>query len=236
MGDFESRILGAEQISEDVRMLRLGVNGFNFKPGQSVKITFEKDGQKVSRPISIASSPTKKGFIEIAVKKYSQGALGRTIENFRIGDRIKLSGPIGSLVFEENSENVVLIAGGMGIMPIMSILRYILERKLPINVTLFYSCRTSRDIIFKKELEEMQRLNGNVKCILTLTGNEVSDAGGETGRIDAKMIMGNVKDTSSSVYYIAGPREMVVGISRILEDKLNVHKDNIKIEKLLFAK
>lgn len=236
MGDFESRILGAEQISEDVRMLRLGVNGFNFKPGQSVKITFEKDGQKVSRPISIASSPTKKGFIEIAVKKYSQGALGRTIENFQVGDRIKLSGPIGSLAFEENCENVVLIAGGMGIMPIMSILRYILERKLPINVTLFYSCRTSRDIIFKKELEDMQRLNRNLRCVLTLTGDGVSDGYGETGRIDAKMIRENVENTGSSVYYIAGPREMVVGISKILEGKLNVRKDNIKIEQLLFAK
>lgn len=236
MGDFESRILGAEQISEDVRMLRLGVDGFSFKPGQSVKITFEKDGQKVSRPISIASSPTKKGFIEIAVKKYSQGALGGTIENFRVGDRIKLSGPIGSLAFDENCKNVVLIAGGMGIMPIMSILRYILERRLPINVTLFYSCRNSRDVIFKNELEEMQRLNGNVKCVLTLTGSEVSGTSVDTGRIDAEMIKRNIKDTSSSVYYIAGPKDMVVGITKILEDKLKVRKDDIKMEKLLFAK
>src|SRR5205807_5794603 len=119
------------------------------RPVQFLTFDWLLDGQKLARCYSISSSPTQTGFVEITVKKQPEGCVSAFLnERAPNGLTVEASGPSGRFCFDERQhKSIVLFAGGSGITPIISMLRYIDDLCLDTQATLFYSVRAQRDII-----------------------------------------------------------------------------------------
>ncbi len=203
----------------------------NFKPGQFLMVGVEKkDGNNnltvSKRAYSIASSPLNENII-LTLKIYPKGVVSPILVNLKPNDRVELLGPYGYFIYEENNYDLALIAAGTGIAPIMGILSYVLEKNLPVNIHLLYSCKESSDIIFKNELLHLSKKHKNFNYIQTITRE--NNHNNKNGRIDKEFILSNL-DNLNKLFYICGPPDMVKDVEKILLE-LNVKKELIKTER-----
>jgi sulfoxide reductase heme-binding subunit YedZ len=98
---------------------------FIHRPGQYMSLTLNIDGQIVKRSYTIASSPAQRGHVELTIKRNPEGVVSRYMhDQLKVGDKIRIGAPAGKFFFDDHqSKAVVLIAGGVGITPLMSMLR-----------------------------------------------------------------------------------------------------------------
>ncbi|MEK6932763.1 MAG: FAD-dependent oxidoreductase, partial [Nanoarchaeota archaeon] len=124
----------------------------------------------------------------------------------------------------------VMLSGGIGITPLRSMIKYSLDKKLKIKITLFYSNKVPEEILYQKGLETFAK-NRNFTLISTITEPEESKESwkGLIGRIDANLIKKYVKDFDNKIFYICGPPKMVDLMQNILKE-MNIPQDQIKIE------
>jgi len=242
MDNCQLEVIEKKKLSPTAVCLRLGLNGkeFKFLPGQYVQAEIkleERKGFKIlnnqsriqKRSFSISSSPNEKKYIEFTCKAVPNGFVSvYTVCHSKVGDKFKIIGPMGNFIFNEKKtkKNLVFLAGGSGISPMISILRYISKNKIKLNVSLIYSSKTEEDILWKKEIEEISKRNKNIKSIFTLTQQQWK---GRTGRIDKELIESNVNKIKDTDFYIVGPPPFVEEMEEILAE-LGVKEDSIKKE------
>src|SRR4029077_3174423 len=141
------------------------------KPGQFLTFHLNIDGNRLVRCYSICSSPSIKDYVEITPKRTKDGYASAFLnERATPGLVITASGPSGQFYFDEKvHREIVLIAAGSGITPMIAMLRYIEERTLNVPVTLVYCVRTSQDIIFDRELTRLSNALPQFRLIITLS-------------------------------------------------------------------
>jgi ferredoxin-NADP reductase len=226
------------QETHDVKTFRLETGSslpFDFFPGQFIVLSFEffdpSKGRTVrkNRAFSISSSPTEKNYLEITVKK--TGRVSTYLhESVQEGDLLTVKNRAGEFYFQEGmAQELVLIAGGTGIAPLMSVVRYVAQRKLPVKMTLIYSNRTPADIIFQKELQNLESTNPLFRCVYTMTRSEGYSWRGLTGRIDQELLKRTIID-KQALFYICGPKAMIQATVGGLKN-IGVEASQIKIEK-----
>lgn len=208
-----------------------GVLPFSYLPGQFLTLTVAPDGKPVRRGYTIASSPTQHDYAEITVKHEEGGVVSGFLDSqIHQGDLLEFSGPSGSLTFTgRECKCILLIGGGVGITPLMSVLRYLTDRSWPGDIFLVYGCKTPRDIIFREELDYLQRRHPNLHVVLTVSNTNGSDWKGPTGRITKELIGQVVPDIVSRYVHICGPVPMMEATKSILAE-LGVPKDRVKTE------
>ena len=132
---------------------------FTFVPGQFLNVAFWIGGARMNRSYSISSSPTQRDYIELTVRREPRGAVSRHIDDLlKVGDQIEAGGPVGRFTFTgTEADSIVLIAGGVGITPMMSITRYLTERAWAGDIFFVYACRAPADFIFANEVAALQR-------------------------------------------------------------------------------
>ena len=124
-------------------------------PGQFMFVKFQRPGRPSElHPFTISASPLKTGILQATIKQ--SGNFTDTIDKTKPGDRARIEAPYGrfSLV-HDNPEKVLFIAGGVGITPCMSMLRYLSETEDDREVVLIYANDTEQDILFRDELEQL---------------------------------------------------------------------------------
>jgi len=179
---------------------------FDYNPGQFLEITVLGTGEA---PISLSSSPTRKGIVETCVRRMGRvtNALYRLKENSVVGIR----GPFGNgyPVEELKGQNVLMVAGGLGMAPIRSLLNYILDRRYEFNdVYLLYGARYPEDLLFKEELTLLSQ-RADVNCLLAveqsynLPGNPIWN--GKIGLVTDLFDYLPELDVSSTYAVICGP-------------------------------
>jgi ferredoxin-NADP reductase/mono/diheme cytochrome c family protein len=187
------------------------------KPGQFLTFDWLLDGQRLRRSFTVSSSPMQTGLVEITVKKTPQGCVSRFLnERATLGLTVEARGPFGRFHFDETiHKRIVLFAGGSGITPMMSMLRYIEDLGLDTEVTLFYSVRTRQDIIFGADLELLEERLPRLRRIMVLT--KADDRwGGEKGRISSDLVLKHLGDLSGRTYFLCGPQLFMQHIKGIL--------------------
>jgi ferredoxin-NADP reductase/ferredoxin len=205
-----------------------------FRPGQYLSLKVDVNGVRITRPYSIASSPTDvaNGFYEITIKKEENGFLTNYLwKNWDIGTKIESSGPEGFFFFERlrDLKNIVGIAGGSGITPFRSIAKAIIEGKIDARLTLLYGSSEEDDIIFYDEFKEMEKNNPTkIKIIHVLSCEEVSLEGCEKGFITGEII-GKYCDVHASTFFICGPQVMYDFIEKEL-NKFNLPVKRVRRE------
>lgn len=204
---------------------------FQYLPGQFLTLSASINGRSVVRAYTIASSPLNRTFCELSVKREDQGTFSRYLHDLiKVGDVIDVKGPSGLFVFTgTESQSIVLIGAGIGVTPMMSVLRYLISKSWPGRITLLFSCRDKKDYLFQDELEALARVSSNFKLLVTLTGNAGAGWNGLTGRISKELIDENIPDLSSSRIHLCGPITFMDGIKKILRE-LNVPPESIKTE------
>jgi len=181
-----------------------------FRAGQYIGLIVEINGVRTSRPFSLVSSPNQLAYYELGIRKKEDGFVSPYIfENARVGDIFEVTEPLGSLYYNPifHGKDLVYIAGGCGITPFISMLRDISEKAIPLNISLIYGCLTEKDILFRDELEDIQKRRSNIKTTFILSEPE-SDWKGECGFITRNKILKEIGSIKSKYFYIVGNRPM----------------------------
>ena len=202
----------------------------NARPGQFLTFSFLFDGKKVIRSYSICSSPARSGYVEITPKRVSQGCVSVFLnDRASVGMTVEANGPFGHFCFDESKHhNVVLLAAGSGITPMMAMLRYMDDLCLETTATLLYCVRTSSDIIFESELEQLRSRLKNFQYHVLLSQPH-AEWSGPRGHVSREFIEDTVKDLASPDFFLCGPPPFM-DASRAILTGLGVKPERIMQE------
>ncbi|MBD3391718.1 MAG: oxidoreductase [Chitinivibrionales bacterium] len=199
-----------------------GHDRFDFAPGQFHFLRFVegRDQPVEEHPFTIAGSPASEGVLVSSIKR--SGDFTSLIDRTRQGDRIAVHGAFGrfSLLLHPEETTVTFIAGGIGITPIMSMLRYMRDTGMDINAALLYANKTREDIAFADELRGMS--SGEHPVVKLTHFLEEPPAGweGQQGRITADHAgRFGAQPFAKSAFYICGPPPMMQGLLKGLKQK-----------------
>lgn len=220
----ELRVAKIIEETHDVRTFRLAEPGgaplpFAHHAGQYLNLSLHIDGERVNRSYTIASAPTHRDYCEITIKKASDGWASRHVhEMLAEGSLVKVSAPAGRFVFEgEGSSRVLLVAGGVGITPLMAMVRTLTDRTWRGRIDLVYSVKTRADIVFERELEELVTRFPDLHVTVTLTREpEDSDWRGERGQITRELLERVAPNLRGTPIYLCGPEPMMAAMMPVL--------------------
>jgi len=184
---------------------------FDYLPGQFLTLHIAPQGIPTKRSYTIASTPTWRDRIEITVKREDYGLVSRWLhDELRIGDEVEIEAPNGTFIFSgKEADSVVLIGGGVGITPMMSVARYLSETRWPGKVHLILGFRAPRDFVFRKEIAELRARNANLSVTVTMSKPGDEAWSGAVGRIDATLLASAVTDIATQRVHICGPPSMM---------------------------
>lgn len=205
---------------------------FNYLPGQFITVTVAPKGVPVKRSYTIASSPTDRDYCEITVKHEEKGTVSHYLHTqVHVGELLQLTGPSGQFTFtEKEGDSVVLIAGGVGVTPMMSVIRYLTDHSWKGEMYFFYSCKNEAAIIFREEIFYLQKRHPNLKsCIILDEPPAHQEQEYVIGRISKELMGQRVPDLTSRRIHICGPKPMMEAVKQMLAE-LNVPKENVKTE------
>ena len=189
-------------------------------PGQHVDIRLTaEDGYQAQRSYSVASAPEDDRLI-LTVERLPDGEVSPyLVDELRPGDRIELRGPIGGYFVWEASLGgpLFLVAGGSGIVPLMSMLRHRAASGAKAAARLVYSSRTWEDIIFREELQRLSAPSEGLEVFHTLTRTQPEGWEGYRRRVDAQMLAEITwPPANMPLIYVCGPTPFVEAVSRAL--------------------
>lgn len=211
----------------------------NYLPGQYFYFTLPKltypDPRGATRHFTLSSSPTEAPLIRLTTRIREQSGFKRALDELELGTTIEGEGPNGTYILDESEIGQhVFLAGGIGITPFRSMIKYCLDKNLEIKIHLIYSNSLPEEIAFRKELEGYSDLTANFKLDMTITQPEKSPTGWKslTGRIDENMITKLVPDykTLEPTFWVCGPPVMVEAMEQVL-GKLNISSGKVRSEK-----
>lgn len=185
-------ITATQHASARVKLFQLALESpVSFAAGQHIDIRLTApDGYQAQRSYSISSDPNSYDELELAIEKIADGEVSSYLHEYgSVGTQVEIRGPIGGPFTLKSGfkEPVLFIAGGIGIAPLMSMLRLRKSNANLENSALLYSTRTLEDLVFSNELFKMADQNG-LLFIPTLTRESPADwnqrSDNQTGRLD----------------------------------------------------
>jgi ferredoxin-NADP reductase len=219
-GPFLLRLVRITPQTPDARTLRFTVPGrqtIDARPGQFLTFSFLFDGKKETRCYSICSSPTRAGYVEITPKRVANGRVSVFLnDRAEVGMTVEAAGPFGHFCLDAtNDRSIVLLAAGSGITPMMAMLRYIDDLGLDTEVTLLYCVRTSKDIIFRDELEDLRSRVKHFRLHVLLSQPD-PEWSGARGRISREFVRNAVPEVGGRVFFLCGPPPFMEAAREIL--------------------
>ena len=204
---------------------------FTFVPGQFLNVAFWIGGARMNRSYSISSSPTQREYVDLTVRREPRGAVSRHIDDLlKVDDKIEAGGPVGKFTFTgTEADSIVLISGGVGITPMVSITRYLTERAWPGDIFFIYACRTPADFIFADEVAALQHRNPKLRVAVTMSRPEGTDWKGPRGHLTKELFTQTVPNPASRRIHLCGPPSMMDSTKAILTE-LGVPSDQVKTE------
>jgi len=202
---------------------------WTFKPGQFVQLSLPGLGEV---PISICSSPTRKAFFELCIRRV--GRVTAKIHELKPGDIVGIRGPYGNGFPVEKFEglDLLIVAAGIGMAPLRSVFLYAMDNRWKFgNITVIHSAKYGKELVFAKELEAMKDIAEaeNVKIILTTTRDP--EWKGLKGRASEHLDKVNV-DPSRCAVVICGPPRMYRSMfERLMKEGYDPRKIFVTLER-----
>lgn len=200
---------------------------FDFRPGQFFTLITDIDGRPVRRAYSASSAPGA-ARLEVTVKQVERGRFSTHVHRgLRTGDRLSVRGPSGAFhVDPAAAYDVVLVAAGSGVTPMMSIIRTLLAAPAAGRITLLFTNRGKEDVIFADELRRLENENpGRLAVTHVLTQ--------EHGRLDAAGVrawLTELRPPEDTRYYLCGPEALMDTVRHVLTE-LGVADDRVHHER-----
>jgi ferredoxin-NADP reductase len=165
---------------------------FAFRAGQHVDVRLTApNGYRAERSYSIASAPEGGQEFELAIERLEGGEVSPFFHDVAVvGDEIELRGPIGGhfIWSVEDGGPILLLGGGSGVVPLMSMLRHRAARDSSTSMALLYSARTDDELIYRDELVAMDSADNGFPLAFAVTREPARRAGDYSRRIDAAMV------------------------------------------------
>ena len=216
------RILDIGQVTHDVKYFRLQKpGGFSFIPGQATEVSVNMDGWREEKRPFTFTCLNENPYLEFTIKGYPERkGVTAKIHSLKEGDELIIRDVWGAIAYKDEG---YFIAGGAGITPFIAILRQLHKDNRLAGNKLFFSNKTTADIIYKDELQAMLGHDA-----VFITTDETSGPYEHT-RIDEEFLKRNIADFSRH-FYVCGPDAMVKDINDAL-GRLHASTDNVVFEK-----
>lgn len=235
MDTFRAKLLRRREVAERTMAFHFEKpGGFQYRAGQYVDMTLidppETDVAGSTRTFTLASAPYEE---ELVVATRMRGsAFKRVLERLGAGQEVMVEGPMGSFTLHTNaSKPAILLAGGIGITPFLSMAREAAHERLAHSAYLFYGNHRPEDAAYLEELGGIEKDNPRFHLIATMDDMPRSRMTwkGETGVIDAPLLRRHVETFHGPIFYIAGPPGMVAAMRQMLLEA-GVDEDDIRAE------
>ncbi len=179
-------------------------------PGDYLYVHASMNGKAVKRPYTPSSLPGITGHFDLTVKRYEAGLISKYLHEQKVGDAVLMSGPNqGGHWVEGMAKKVGFVAGGTGITPMISIIRWILTQGLDAELFLVFANKTEADIIFREEWNRNVREHSNFHCYHVLEQPPAGWSQG-AGRITEDVLRRHLPSPDSeTVVFLCGPPPMV---------------------------
>ena len=188
-------------------------------PGDFLYVHTTADGKAIKRAYTPSSLPGSTGFFDLTVKRYASGVVSKYLHDQRIGDSVLMSGPnTGGHWVDGMAKRVGFVAGGTGITPMISIIRWILTKHIDAELFLIFANKTEADIIFRQEWERDLRDYPNFHCHHIL---EQPPAGWRegTGRVTPDVLHRHLPPPGpDTCVFLCGPPPMVDALETTLKE------------------
>lgn len=219
------------QETHDVKTFRFvvpdgGEIPFIHFPGQYMNLTLSIEGQVVRRSYTLASAPTQRGHVELTIKRNPKGIASRYLhDKVKVGDRIRVGAPAGKFYFDDlKAEGVVLISGGVGITPLMSILRDLTDQAWGGKIYFVNAVRSSDDLIFANELVALVNRFENLQVLTYYSKTQPSTRDNvqvprwveKVGYIDAVGLSEFIPKLSELPIFLCGPDPMMQAVRQTI--------------------
>ncbi|MBI3751939.1 MAG: ferredoxin reductase [Chloroflexi bacterium] len=219
-----------------VRSFTLDLPGWaGHRAGQhlDLRLTAE-DGYSVERSYSIASEPERAGVVEITVERIPSGEVSPFLHEVVIpGDRLEVRGPIGGYFVWDAPLGgpLLLIAGGSGVVPLMSMLRHRARAGARVPTRLLFSSRGPDEIIYRVELDRLAAAGDGFAVAHTLTRQQPPGWTGYARRVDEAMLAEVLEPLGPTTRtYTCGPTALVETVANALV-RLGIPPDRIRTER-----
>ena len=188
------------------------------RPGQHVDVRLTADdGYQAERSYSIASAPDDPA-LALTVERIDDGEVSPWMsDEARTGDSFELRGPVGGYFVWDDSEPaaVLLVGGGSGVVPLMSMARHRARRRLRTRMRLLYSARSADDLLYRGELDAMAAAGDGFEVLYTLTRTVSAQWSGFRRRVDAQMLADvSYAERETSPAFVCGPTPFVEAVSK----------------------
>lgn len=215
-------LTAVETVTHDTKTFRFELPAdttLDMQPGDFLYVHATLDGKAVKRPYTPSSLPGTTGYFDLTVKRYGTGVVSKYLHDQRIGDIVLMSGPNpGGHWTDGMAKRVGFVAGGTGITPMISVIRWILAKKIDAELFLLFANKTDSDIIFRQEWERYVRDYPNFHCYHVLEQPPPGWSGG-TGRITSDMMQQHLPAPSpNTCIFLCGPPPMVDSLEITLKE------------------
>lgn len=226
--ELEAKIKEIIQRTYNVKSFRVEVAGeIDFQEGQFLQITLKTEPE-LKRYLSISNSPTERGYLEFT-KKVTESDFSRALNGLHIGDKVKIKYPFGNFTLNEAAGKIAFLSGGIGITPIRSICKFVVDKNSSMDIILIYANRTISDIAFKEDFDQMQKQYSKLKVVHVLSELS-SELVSKEGRVNSQIIQEEIPDYLERKFYLCGPPAMVEAMKKILSEELILPAKNIITE------
>ncbi len=203
----------------------------NFKSGQYFEWTLghkRPDSRGMRRFFTISSSPTEDQ-IKLGIRMDEKSSsFKKALLNMNPGQKIYAGNLAGDFILPKTDGKLVFIAGGIGVTPFRSIVKYLIDKNQSRDIVIFYSNRDLENFVYKDIFELAKNIG--IRTIYLLTkGAEEKSWNGYVGRLTPEIIKKEVPDYNERIYYISGTNEMVEGYKNLLK-KLGIKSHKIKTD------
>jgi len=220
---FTAQVEAIKDLTHDVRRLDLRLREpktISFKPGQfvSFEVPHPHRGRLVTRPYSIASSPSRPDAITLLFNLVLGGPGSTYLFSLKGGEEARFKGPAGHFhLREDHGHELLFVATGTGIAPIWSMLLANAERPDPRPATLFWGLRSQRDLYYREELAALASKTPKMTALLTLSRPEAGWSG-NSGRV-LRLIEEGITSVKNLAVYLCGNSAMIADATSLLRKK-----------------
>jgi cytochrome-b5 reductase len=216
------RLTAVETDTHDTKTFRFELPAdatLDMLPGDFLYVHATIDGKAVKRPYTPSSMPGTTGFFDLTVKRYESGTVSKYLHDQHIGDAVLMSGPnSGGHWVDGMAKRVGFVAGGTGITPMISIIRWILARRIYAELFLIFANKTEADIILREEWNRALREHRNFHCHHVLEQPPPGWPEG-TGRVTSEILKQHLPAPAlDTCIFLCGPPPMVDALEATLKE------------------
>lgn len=215
-----------------------GPPGLDYRAGQHLTLVMDVDGRTERRCYSFSSSPASTDLPSITVKRMPDGLVSRHLhERLQQGDTIDVTEPAGDFTLETDpaaSRHFVMVAGGVGITPLISIAETVLRREPGSRVTLLCGNRDAQQVIFGERLDSLAAQFGHRLELQHALDDAPDGWRGLRGALDGQLLLHAHGSCDADAYFVCGPEPMMQSVCTALESA-GVPRGRIRTERFAYA-